>query len=178
MDDINKAIEENTPLVYYIIRKYFPTFIHDDDIIQSGLIGLWKSLINFDSTKNIKFATFATKVIMNDINMEIRKRRKSRLDISMYTSVSGTSDDNDLEIYDSMSDNLSGVHDYSTYELEQCLRSDKFTGKERTVLVYKYRGYTQKKIGDKMGISQPQISRIEKNIRTKFKKLYGEEINI
>lgn len=178
MDDINKAIEENTPLVYYIIRKYFPTFIHDDDIIQSGLIGLWKSLINFDSTKNIKFATFATKVIMNDINMEIRKRRKSRLDISMHTSVSGTSDDNDLEIYDSMSDNLSGVHDYSTYELEQCLRSDKFTEKERTVLVYKYRGYTQKKIGDKMGISQSQISRIEKNIRTKFKKLYGEEINI
>lgn len=53
MDDINKAIEENTPLVYYIIRKYFPTFVHDDDIIQSGLIGLWKSLINFDSTKNI-----------------------------------------------------------------------------------------------------------------------------
>lgn len=178
MDDINKAIEENTPLVYYIIRKYFPTFIHDDDIIQSGLIGLWKSLINFDSTKNVKFATFATKVIMNDINMEIRKRRKSRLDISMYTSVSGTSDDNDLEIYDSMSDNLSGVHDYSTYELEQCLRSDKFTEKERTVLVYKYRGYTQKKIVHKMGISQPQISRIEKNIRTKFKKLYGEEINI
>lgn len=178
MDDINKAIEENTPLVYYIIRKYFPTFIHDDDIIQSGLIGLWKSLINFDSTKNIKFATFATKVIMNDINMEIRKRRKSRLDISMYTSVSGTSDDNDLEIYDSMSDNLSGVHDYSTYELEQCLRSDKFTEKERTVLVYKYRGYTQKKIGDKMGISQPQISRIEKSLQTKFKKLYGEEINI
>lgn len=178
MDDINKAIEENTPLVYYIIRKYFPTFIHDDDIMQSGLIGLWKSLINFDSTKNIKFATFATKVIMNDINMEIRKRRKSRLDISMYTSVSGTSDDNDLGIYDSMSDNLSGVHDYSTYELEQCLRSDKFTEKERTVLVYKYRGYTKKKIGDKMGISQPQISRIEKNIRTKFKKLYGEEINI
>lgn len=178
MDDINKAIEENTPLVYYIIRKYFPTFIHDDDIIQSGLIGLWKSLINFDSTKNVKFATFATKVIMNDINMEIRKRRKSRLDISMYTSVSGTSDDTDLEIYDSMSDNLSGVHDYSTYELEQCLRSDKFTENERTVLVYKYRGYTQKKIGDKMGISQPQISRIEKNIRTKFKKLYGEEINI
>ncbi len=178
MDDINKAIEENTPLVYYIIRKYFPTFIHDDDIIQSGLIGLWKSLIHFDNTKNIKFATFATKVIMNDINMEIRKRRKSRLDISMHTSVSGTSDDNDLEIYDSMSDNLSGVHDYSTYELEQCLRSDKFTEKERTVLVYKYRGYTQKKIGDKMSISQPQISRIEKNLRTKFKKLYGEEINI
>lgn len=178
MDDINKAIEENTPLVYYIIRKYFSTFIHDDDIIQSGLIGLWKSLINFDSTKNIKFATFATKVIMNDINMEIRKRRKSRLDISMYTSVSGTSDDNDLEIYDSISDNLSGVHDYSTYELEQCLRSDEFTEKERTVLVYKYRGYTQKKIGAKMGISQPQISRIEKSLRTKFKKLYGEEINI
>lgn len=177
MDDINKAIEENTPLVYYIIRKYFPTFVHDD-IIQSGLIGLWKSLIHFDSTKNIKFATFATKVIMNDINMEIRKRRKSMLDISMYTSVSGTSDDNDLEIYDSMSDNLSGVHDYSTYALEQCLRSDKFTEKERTVLVYKYRGYTQKKIGDKMCISQPQISRIERNIRTKFKKLYGEEINI
>lgn len=178
MDDINKAIEENTPLVYYIIRKYFPTFIHDDDIIQSGLIGLWKSLIHFDNTKNIKFATFATKVIMNHINLEIKKRRKSRLDISMYTSVSGTSDDNDLEIHDSMSDNLSGVHDYSTYELEQCLRSDKFTEKERTVLVYKYRGYTQKKIGDKMGTSQPQISRIEKNIRTKFKKLYGEEINI
>lgn len=178
MEDINKRIEENSRLVYYIIRRYFPTFIHDEDIIQSGMIGLWKALTNFDATKNIRFGTFATKVIMNDINMELRKRKKQNLDISIDTCLLSSSEDTELTLYHTLSDNLSGVHDYSTYELEECLRSDKFTEKERIVLVYKYRGYTQKKIGAKMGISQPQISRIEKSLRTKFKKLYGEEINV
>lgn len=177
MDDINKQIEENTSLVYYIIRKYYPSFIQDDDIVQSGMIGLWKALKYFDKDKNIKFGTFATKVIVNQINIELRKRRKQVLHISLDTAISN-SEDNDLTLYDVISDNLSGVQDYSTLNLEDCLSSGKFTDKERTILIYKYRGYTQKKIGDKMGISQPQICRIEKNIKKKFKKLYGEEIHI
>ena len=47
---------ENIKLIYWLIRKYYPQYIYDDDVIQCGMIGLWKASKSYDPEKS-QFAT-------------------------------------------------------------------------------------------------------------------------
>lgn len=49
--EIEQAIISNEKLIYFVINRYYPDFIEDEDIIQSGRIGLWKACISYDSSK-------------------------------------------------------------------------------------------------------------------------------
>jgi RNA polymerase sporulation-specific sigma factor len=70
-----KLIEDNMNLVYFTIHKYYPSFYHDEDLIQVGMVGLCKAAERFDESKN-DFSTFAVSCIRNEIRMEFRKRQK------------------------------------------------------------------------------------------------------
>lgn len=41
MNDIEKMVEDNKNLVFYTIARYFPNYKTDEDVIQTGMIGLW-----------------------------------------------------------------------------------------------------------------------------------------
>lgn len=43
-----------------------------DDILQSGYEGLWKSCLNFDSTRGLEFSTYAVPMIRGHILRELR----------------------------------------------------------------------------------------------------------
>ena len=70
-----QKILENKKLVYFIINKYYPERRNDEDIIQVGMIGLWKAIELFDESKGYKFSTFATTVIRNAIKQELRSEK-------------------------------------------------------------------------------------------------------
>ena len=70
-----QLIEDNMRLVYAVIKERFPTFIHDEDIIQVGMLGLCQAASAFDEAKG-KFTTFAGRCIHNEICKELRRRTK------------------------------------------------------------------------------------------------------
>jgi RNA polymerase sporulation-specific sigma factor len=70
-----ELIESNKKLVYHSISKYYPTFINDEDIIQSGMVGLCLAANSWDESRS-KFSTYAAKCILNSIKMELRNRNK------------------------------------------------------------------------------------------------------
>lgn len=70
-----QLIEDNMRLVYAVIKEHFPTFIHDEDLIQVGMLGLCQAANAFDETK-CKFSTFACRCIYNEICKEFNKRKK------------------------------------------------------------------------------------------------------
>ena len=70
----NELIEKNMNLVYFVISKYYPTFIHDEDIVQSGMLGLCKAADKWDESKS-KFSTYAGRCIRNEINQEFIRRK-------------------------------------------------------------------------------------------------------
>lgn len=49
----------------------------DEDLFSIGILGLVKATVNFDSGKGIKFSTFATRVIQNEILMTFRKKKNN-----------------------------------------------------------------------------------------------------
>ena len=74
-------------LVYHIISRQYPTFIHDEDVIQSGMLGLCKAAESFDPKKGL-FSTYAGRCIRNEINQEFIKRKPFSQTVSLDTKIS------------------------------------------------------------------------------------------
>lgn len=64
--------EENQSLVWFALKKHFPSLKVDEDIIQACNIGLWKACTEYFPEKGAKFSTFAVKGIFMAVRRYIR----------------------------------------------------------------------------------------------------------
>ena len=55
--------EENQSLVWFTLKKYFPSLKVDEDVLQVCRIGLWQACAEYYPEKGAKFSTFAVKGI-------------------------------------------------------------------------------------------------------------------
>ena len=62
-----KLVEHNLRLVVYIAKKFENTGVGLEDLISIGTIGLMKAINTFNSSKNIKLATYSSRCIENEI---------------------------------------------------------------------------------------------------------------
>lgn len=63
------------PLVSKIARQYFVVGGEYDDLVQEGMIGLYKAIKNYDEKKDASFKTFATLCINRQMLSAIRKTK-------------------------------------------------------------------------------------------------------
>ena len=73
-----RLIEHNLRLVVYIAKKFDNTGVGVEDLISIGTIGLIKAINTFNTGKNIKLATYASRCIENEILMYLRRNSKTR----------------------------------------------------------------------------------------------------
>ena len=78
MDAKDKLIEHNLRLVVFLAKKYENTGVDLEDLVSIGTIGLIKGIQTFQSGKNIKLATYASRCIDNEILMFLRKKKERR----------------------------------------------------------------------------------------------------
>ena len=77
LDDLKTTIAAHyTGLVESIARRFQSTGEPLDDLIQEGYLGLLSALGHFDSTKNVKFSTYATHFVAGAIRHCLRDRGK------------------------------------------------------------------------------------------------------
>ena len=167
-----RLIEHNLRLVVYIARRFESSGINIEDLISIGTIGLIKAVNTFQSGKNIKLATYASRCIENEILMVLRKNSSQRSELSIDEPLNTDWDGNELLL----SDILGTDEDEVSRPLEddadrQMLMAaiDCLSERERDIILLRFglpggREYTQKEVADKMGISQSYISRLEKRI--------------
>ncbi len=174
----NKLVEHNLRLVVYIARKFDNAAVPMDDLISIGSIGLIKAVNSYNSCKNIKLATFASKCIENEILMFLRKNVKNKAEVSLDEPLNTDADGNELQLTDVL-----GICDDSVYETtEQKAMNEalhkalgKLRDKEQLIIELRFGlnnkdEKTQKEVADMLGISQSYISRLEKKIIKKLKK--------
>ena len=65
-------IEENLGLVHLCCQRFRGKTAEYDELFQCGCIGLIKAAKNFDSSRNIKFSTYAVPVILGEIRAFFR----------------------------------------------------------------------------------------------------------
>lgn len=93
-------VERNLRLVVYIAKKFENTGVGIEDLISIGTIGLMKGVNTFNSSKNIKLATYASRCIENEILMFLRKNNRIKGEISIDEPLNKDGDGNELLLSD------------------------------------------------------------------------------
>lgn len=69
---VNTLLIKYKSLASKIARSYFLTGGDIEDIIQEGMIGLYKAIMHFNTSKNASFTTFASICIKNQIQSAVK----------------------------------------------------------------------------------------------------------
>ena len=173
-------IEHNLRLVVYIAKKFDNTGVGVEDLISIGTIGLIKAINTFNSSKNIKLATYASRCIENEILMYLRRNNKTRLEVSIDEPLNVDWDGNELLLSDILGTDEDVIYRDIETEMERKLLDkaiQKLSERERTIVELRFglkntlgQEMTQKEVADMLGISQSYISRLEKKIIRRLKK--------
>lgn len=177
-------IEHNLRLVVYIARKFENTGMDLDDLVSVGTIGLIKAINSFDTDKNIKLATYASRCIENEILMHLRKSVKIKSEVSFDEPLNTDWEGNELLLSDVMGTDSDVVYKkieggVETELLQKALV--KLNKREREIMEMRYGltgedELTQREVAEKMGISQSYISRLEKKIISRLKKEFSKMV--
>lgn len=202
----------NMRLVLSIVQRFSAGKNNADDIFQVGIIGLIKSIDNFDTSVGVKFSTYAVPMIIGEIRKFLRDSNSIKITrsirdvaykalqakekilnttskeatieeiaeetgipekqiaeamdaisepLSLYDTVFHDDGDSML-IMDQIKDNSCDDKIIEKTVLKQSLKS--LGKREQQILFLRYYvGKTQMEISDAIGISQAQVSRLEKD---------------
>ena len=177
-------IEHNLRLVVYIAKRFENTGVGIEELISIGTVGLIKAVSSYNSEKNIKLATYASRCIENEILMFIRKSSQRKKEISIDEPLSVDYDGNELllsDILGSEPDSVSKAmeEDEERRILREAVRD--LSERERIIVEMRFGLFdrpelTQKEVADALGISQSYISRLEKKIMHRLRKKIEEKI--
>lgn len=210
-------VEQNSPLIYSIIKRFSKNKVSADDLFQIGCIGLMKALNNFDMKYQVKFSTYAVPIIMGEIKRFFRDDGSMRISRSLKEGYLAMCKCKDVllqklnreptyqEIANEMQIDVGDVilafeanqfiysldetiyeNDGSPISLEDKISDHKqedivmkislnkelkkLEQREQLLLYYRYEcNMKQDEIAKKLGVSQVQVSRLEKKILEKLK---------
>lgn len=215
-DEVARAqlVEENTGLIWCIVKRFYGRGTEAEDLFQIGSIGLLKAIDKFDTSYDVKFSTYAVPMISGEIKRFLRddgmiKVSRSLKELSykaffakeklqaklgrepdleelceylevekeelvMALDAGGEveslhkpiyqSDGNEIQLMDKLAEEGSREEEVLNHMLLGQLLGE--LGKEERQLLYMryFANKTQSEIGREMGISQVQVSRMEKRI--------------
>ena len=174
----NKLIEHNLRLVAHVIKKYYRQENIQEDLISIGTIGLIKAVDSFNIDKNIKFSSFASKCIENEVLMYFRSQKKTLKEVSINEPLESDSEGAPLTIIDTMKVDDTIVDDIflkmNSKRMYDILKSA-LDDRERKIIILRYgllgvKPLAQREIAEKFGISRSYVSRIEKTALSKLKR--------
>jgi RNA polymerase sporulation-specific sigma factor len=185
MDELRRGTDDNRELlilhnlrlVVYIAKKFESKTASTEDLISIGSIGLMKAVRTFNPDKNIKFATYASRCIENEILMHLRKISNQKTEMSFDEPLSVDWDGNELTLRDVLGTDAEEVFEDIEYDDEKRMLMKSVNSlpqKERELMIMRFglgggSPHTQKQLADSLGISQSYISRLEKRILKKIK---------
>ena len=85
---LNELMSRYKPLVVRISRKYFLSSAEPSDLVQEGMIGLFKAYRGYSETSDTSFKTFATLCITRQIQQAlVRDSRQKNIPMQAYLSI-------------------------------------------------------------------------------------------
>lgn len=151
-----QLIEDNMNLVYHLISKEYPTYLHDEDIVQCGMLGLCKAAEKWDEKKS-KFSTFASFCIRSEIQTEFRNRAKHQGTLSLDYEV-----DNDGE-KTTFGDFIVGEEDVAYVDFGVDMNS--LNQKEQLIAELLTNGVNQEDIVSRLGVSKQAVWKTIRKIK-------------
>ena len=159
----DKLIEDNMKLVYYVVNKYYPSYMYDEDVIQEGMLGLCQAAKTYDPEKT-KFSTYACICIKNRLKYYLRQQAKHYGVLSSSVEIKG--EDGGV---DSFIDFTVGDNDVETIGLDfKAFYSTLSENEKRIIDLSIY--YTGVEIGEMLGKTPTNVSTSKYHIKKKWRK--------
>ena len=168
-------IEKYKDLVNMKVSKYFIIGAEKEDIIQEGMIGLFKAIQGFDSTKQNSFKTFADMCIERQLITAIKtSNRQKHMPLNGYLSLNTAAYDEDedttvLEVFDShqTEDPLDTITKKEYYKRVEDAIDKNLSDFEKQVLARFIKGESYVTIAEKLDAPVKSIDNAIQRIRKK-----------
>ena len=213
-----KVLEENSGLIWAVVRRYFGKGVEPDDLYQLGCLGFLKAVRGFDADYGTQFSTYAVPKIAGEIRRYLRDnglikvgRSLREQSIAIYTArerlrsqlgrepaISELAEETGLSPEEVAAAELAAAPPDSLQQenadgltLESTLASPATEEsllehialraaigslperEKQTILLRFYKGLTQQQCAKILGVSQVQVSRLEKRAIEKLRQSMG-----
>ena len=161
-------IRHNLRLVAHVAKKYYAAPTGQDDLISIGTIGLIKAVNTFNPARNVRFASYASQCIENELRMHLRHTRREGTTASLQEPLESGNDSGMLTLADVLPDDADMEGDYERTESATRLRALLCTlpDRARHIIALRYgldgrSPLTQQQVAERLGISRSYVSRLE-----------------
>lgn len=221
-EDMTKIIEDNSRLVWSIVRRFNGRGYDIEDLYQIGSIGLIKAIQRFDTSFEVRLSTYAVPYILGEIKRFIRddgpikisrsikelnikiielqkeylnkygkeitleqlakELKTSKEDIAMALDsarpVNSIEDsqyrdnktDKTISLIDQLSSGKDEENEITNRITIKKLISELKDNEKKVILLRYYKGKTQMQVAKILGITQVQVSRIERKVLDNMKR--------
>ena len=167
----DKLIRHNLRLVAHVAKKYYTTPDKQDDFISIGTIGLIKAVDTYDPARTVRFASYASQCIQNELRMHLRRVRREAGTLSLQEPLEG--ENGMLTLADTLPDEAVMEEDCERRDAAARLRAlvEQLPERDRQLLTLRYglgggAPLTQQEVAARFGISRSYVSRLEKRALT------------
>lgn len=165
------------------VNKYFMIGAEKEDIIQEGMIGLYKAVKSFDKEKQNSFKSFANLCVERQLITAIKtSTRQKHLALNSYLSLnmSAYDDDEDTSLIDvfnsnTVEDPLDTITKKEYYKFVESKIDDTLSDFEKQVLQRFAAGDTYIKIAEKLDAPVKSVDNAMQRIRKKAIKNISDE---
>lgn len=176
-------IEKYKELVNMKVSKFFMIGAEKEDIVQEGLIGLFKAIKNYNPDMQNSFKTFANLCIERQLITAIKSsNRQKHMPLNSYLSLNTTAyeddeDSNLLDIFDShqIEDPLDTITKKEYYKTVEVAIDKSLSDFEKKVLNRYIQGESYVQIAEKLDAPVKSIDNAIQRIRKKAIKSIGDE---
>ena len=169
----DKLIRHNLRLVAHVAKKYYTTPDKQDDFISIGTIGLIKAVDTYDPARTVRFASYASQCIQNELRMHLRRVRREAGTLSLQEPLEG--ENGMLTLADTLPDEAVMEEDCERRDATARLRAlvEQLPERDRQLLTLRYglgggAPLTQQEVAARFGISRSYVSRLEKRALTEL----------
>ena len=177
-DEALKYIFDNFKgYIRYLSNKFYLAGADSDDLVQEGMIGLFKAINDFSKNENTAFSSFAVVCIENQIKTAIKKaNRKKHQPLNSSVSLSIAMYENEgkqlAELLGEDSSNPEKIYiNNETYSNMNKLIYNSLTKLELQILLLYNKGLSYKEISQISGRTVKSIDNAVQRIRKKVKKV-------
>lgn len=177
-DALEYLLSKYKDLVEMKVSKYFIIGAEKEDIVQEGLIGLYKAIKCFDKTKENSFKSFANLCIERQLITAIKtSNRQKHMPLNSSISLNATAydDDSETELLDKLDmqvleDPLETITKKEYYKIIETKIDKNLSSFEKQVLARYARGESYVNIAEKLETPVKSIDNAIQRIRKKATK--------
>lgn len=191
MEEKDILAAKNIPLIHSIVKKFANTGIEYSELLSTGYVGYAKALDTYQKGKNVKFSTYAYRCIKNEILYFLRREKRHKdNDVSLYKPISTDKNGNVMTVDSTISNVDMGertveedVEMSETVKILLEIIDTNLNENEAYIIKNRYglgniKPKTQKEIADEINMSQANVSKLEKGINDKIKKIMSSKYKI